>query len=56
MNEKQEVILCGRCNRKLVDQKSIDRGYGPVCYRKVQEEDARRELERHDLLEVAYNQ
>lgn len=25
---------CGTCGRKLKDKKSIDRGYGPVCYEK----------------------
>lgn len=27
---------CGRCNRKLKDKKSIERGYGPTCWKKVQ--------------------
>ncbi len=31
MNEYTECTTCGR---KLKDKKSIDRGYGPVCYEK----------------------
>ncbi|MFC2948562.1 DUF6011 domain-containing protein [Virgibacillus sediminis] len=27
-----ESTICERCNRKLKDKKSIERGYGPVCY------------------------
>lgn len=26
--------ICGRCGRKLRGKKSVERGYGPVCYRK----------------------
>ncbi|WP_337970224.1 DUF6011 domain-containing protein [Virgibacillus salexigens] len=25
---------CATCGRKLKDKKSIERGYGPVCYEK----------------------
>lgn len=25
---------CGRCGRRLKDKKSVDRGLGPVCYKK----------------------
>ncbi|WP_200411943.1 DUF6011 domain-containing protein [Virgibacillus salexigens] len=25
---------CATCRRKLKDKKSIERGYGPVCYKK----------------------
>lgn len=25
---------CATCGRKLKDKKSMDRGYGPVCYEK----------------------
>ncbi|WP_048180582.1 DUF6011 domain-containing protein [Methanosarcina siciliae] len=27
---------CKRCNRALKDPTSIERGYGPVCYKKIQ--------------------
>lgn len=30
-----ESTQCGRCGRPLKDAKSRDRGYGPVCYKKV---------------------
>lgn len=28
-------MVCGICGRKLKGDESIQRGYGPVCYRKV---------------------
>ena len=31
-------LECGRCGRKLKDSKSRERGYGPVCWEKVQKE------------------
>jgi hypothetical protein len=30
-------MQCARCGRELKDKKSIDRGYGPSCWKKVQE-------------------
>ncbi|WP_281659109.1 DUF6011 domain-containing protein [Halobacillus sp. Cin3] len=33
-----ELLECGRCGRKLIDGKSGERGYGPVCWEKVQKE------------------
>lgn len=33
-----ESIECGRCGRPLKDSKSRVRGYGPVCFKKVQGE------------------
>ncbi|SET95135.1 hypothetical protein SAMN05421676_11234 [Salinibacillus kushneri] len=32
-------MQCARCNRNLKDKKSIERGFGPVCYKKHQEEE-----------------
>lgn len=29
------MVLCGKCGRTLKDPESIQRGFGPVCYRKV---------------------
>jgi len=26
---------CNRCGKTLTNPKSIDRGYGPVCWRKI---------------------
>ncbi len=34
-----ESTQCGRCGRPLKDAKSRDQGYGPVCYKKMQEVD-----------------
>ena len=31
------VSRCKKCSRPLTDQKSIVRGYGPVCYKKETE-------------------
>lgn len=33
---------CGRCGRPLKSKVSIDRGYGAFCYKKVQEEKAKK--------------
>jgi len=30
---------CKRCGRKISDELSLDRGYGPKCYEKVQTEE-----------------
>lgn len=30
------MAKCLRCNRALKDKQSIDRGYGPICWAKVQ--------------------
>lgn len=38
-----ESIECGRCGRQLKDVKSRERGYGPVCFKKVQEANERAE-------------
>jgi len=32
------VTRCARCGRKLTDPVSIKRGYGPVCWERVQAE------------------
>ena len=32
---------CGICGRELKDKKSIERGFGPVCYKKYKEEKAK---------------
>jgi hypothetical protein len=29
------IVTCGKCNRPLKDPKSIERGYGPDCWKKV---------------------
>lgn len=34
-----DVNTCKRCNRALKDSASVKRGYGPVCWKKVQLED-----------------
>ncbi len=40
-----ESTTCGRCGRLLNDSKSRGRGYGPVCFKKVQEEREEHETE-----------
>lgn len=32
---------CGRCGRKLKTHKSIEQGYGPVCWRKYLKDQAK---------------
>lgn len=41
--------ICGRCNRTLKSQKSIDNGMGPVCKRKHEAELAQRECEKNQI-------
>ncbi|WP_164219327.1 DUF6011 domain-containing protein [Virgibacillus sp. YIM 98842] len=35
---------CTRCGRKLKDRKSIDREFGPVCYKKYLKEQEQEEV------------
>lgn len=32
------IVRCRRCGRKLTIPKSIERGFGPVCYKKTIDE------------------
>ena len=32
-----KVVRCSNCNRILKDKKSVERGIGPVCWRKSME-------------------
>ena len=41
--------LCERCNRQLKTSKSMELGFGPVCYRKHQQEQADVEFERNQV-------
>lgn len=40
---------CERCGRKITDLLSLERGFGPVCYKKHQEEEAAAEFERDQM-------
>ena len=31
----REYMICEKCGRALKDAESIQRGYGPVCYKKI---------------------
>ncbi|MCC2250043.1 DUF6011 domain-containing protein [Virgibacillus sp. AGTR] len=46
---------CATCGRKLKDKKSIERGYGPVCYDKhlqaIEEEFERNQMTIYDVIE-----
>ncbi|MDY7044405.1 DUF6011 domain-containing protein [Virgibacillus sp. M23] len=46
---------CATCGRKLKDKKSIERGYGPVCYEKhlkaVADKYKKNQLTIYDFLE-----
>jgi hypothetical protein len=33
-----EAMQCARCGRKLKDKKSVERGYGAVCWTKIQQD------------------
>lgn len=39
-----KLPMCKRCGRKLTTEKSIERGYGIVCYKKYLKEEAEREF------------
>lgn len=28
--------ICGRCGRRLKTEQSVERGYGPVCFKRVE--------------------
>ena len=43
----EEKVLCKRCNRELTDDVSIQRGYGPVCWLKAQEEKMEEQYEEY---------
>lgn len=33
-----DTSTCKRCGREIAGELSLERGYGPVCFKKVQEE------------------
>lgn len=35
IEDRRDDMNCAKCGRILKGQSSIDRGYGPVCYRKM---------------------
>jgi hypothetical protein len=35
---KKPVYVCGKCGRVLQDEESIDRGFGPNCWRMVRDQ------------------
>lgn len=37
---QDKIETCGRCGRKLKTEKSIEAGFGPVCYKKFLKEQA----------------
>lgn len=40
---------CGICGRELQDKKSIERGFGPVCYKKYLEAKAKEDFEKKQI-------
>lgn len=34
-DKKTKVVHCERCGRPLTAEKSVERGFGPVCWRKI---------------------
>lgn len=43
-------MKCARCKRVLTDPESIDRGFGPICWAKVQ---AERKTNKEEQLRMA---
>ena len=44
MKTGREVAYCKRCGRRLKDEQSKERGYGDVCFRKMQASRIRKPL------------
>ena len=44
-----EPKTCKRCGRQLVTSKSMEREYGPICYKKHLKEQADAEFERRQM-------
>ncbi len=42
--KKDKIPVCRRCNRKLKDVESIERGFGIICYRKYMAENMAKPL------------
>jgi hypothetical protein len=36
--QDEEIIKCHRCGRHLTAKRSISRMYGPICWKKIQDE------------------
>lgn len=47
MMDKTEI--CKRCGRKLKTTKSIEQGFGPVCFKKHQREIAEEEFRKNQI-------
>lgn len=39
MQNVDKMIRCIKCHRILKNEKSIDRGYGDICYKKILKEE-----------------
>ena len=39
------MVGCNRCGRPLKNEQSLQRGFGPVCWKKHQAEEKRKEQE-----------
>lgn len=42
--KKDNIPVCRRCNRKLKDTESVERGFGKICYRKYMAENTMKPL------------
>ncbi|WP_153400967.1 DUF6011 domain-containing protein [Gracilibacillus oryzae] len=40
---------CATCGRKLIDKKSMERGFGPVCYEKYLKAKQQEDFERNQI-------
>ncbi len=38
-----DTSTCKRCGREIAGELSLERGYGPVCFKKVQSENEKQE-------------
>lgn len=46
---KDEIETCNRCGRKLKTEKSIEQGFGPVCFKKHKQEQADEEFKKNQM-------
>ena len=46
---QNKIETCTRCGRKLKTVKSIEIGFGPVCYKKYQAELAEEEFRKNQM-------
>lgn len=48
---QDKIEICKRCGRKLKTAKSIEQGFGPVCYKKhLREQDQDKQMDMDEVV------